>query len=61
MTTANYLTPLEVANELGMHRDSIYAFINKGELRAYKFGEALRISKKDLENFIVSNTANHVG
>ena len=55
MTTANYLSPLEVAAELGMHSDSIYGFINNNELRAIKLGHALRISRKDLDDFIAKN------
>ena len=60
MTTANYLTPREVAEELGMHRDSIYNFIRSGELRAFKLGESLRISRNDLDEFITSNAANNL-
>ncbi len=45
-------TPEEVAKHLKASRRTVYRWIEKGELKAFKAGKLVRITKKDLEDFI---------
>ena len=43
-----YLTPAEVANRLGVTRETVYSLISRGQLDAYKFGRARRITEQQI-------------
>lgn len=45
-------TPEEIAEKLKASRRTVYRWIEKGELRAFKAGKLVRITKEDLEIFI---------
>lgn len=47
-----YLTVSEVAKLLKLNPLTIYAYIQKGELSAIKFGRYYRVSAQDLDLFI---------
>ena len=47
------LTVTQVAQKLNVSKMSIYRWIKNGKLAAYKLGkQAIRISEKDLDEFI---------
>ena len=43
-----YFTPAEVANRLGVTRETVYSLISRGQLDAYKFGRSRRITEQQL-------------
>jgi len=46
------LTPMDVAKRLGVHRESVYRWLRKGELKAYRIGWRWKVSEYDLSLFI---------
>ena len=51
MTTSNYLSADEVADELGLHVRTVRAYIRDGRLRAARVGKQYRITRADLAAF----------
>lgn len=49
--TEKYLTVSEVATELRLDPVTIYRYIQKGLIKAKKFGRIYRISRIDLDHF----------
>jgi len=50
------LTINEVAKRLGVHRNTVYIWIDKGLLKGRRIGSrALRVTEQDLEDFIRHN------
>lgn len=47
-----FFSPKEVAQRLSLDRRSVYRAIDRGELRAHKFGGVLRISSGDLGEWV---------
>jgi putative molybdopterin biosynthesis protein len=47
-----FLTPADVAAVLQVSRATVYALIERGELRARRVGLQLRISGADLDGFL---------
>ncbi len=45
-------TPEEVAEKLKASRRTVYRWIEKGELKAFKAGKLVRIAREDLESFL---------
>jgi excisionase family DNA binding protein len=43
-----YFTPAEVANRLGVTRETVYSLISRGQLDAYKFGRYRRITEQQI-------------
>jgi excisionase family DNA binding protein len=43
------LTAAEAAEELNLHRQTIYEMCRTGELESYRFGRAIRISRQGIE------------
>jgi excisionase family DNA binding protein len=43
-----YFTPAEVANRLGVTRETVYSLISRGQLDAYKFGRSRRITEQQI-------------
>ena len=50
-----FFTVQELADSLNVHPNTIRNWINSGDLKSYKLGNALRISKEDLEKFLEKN------
>jgi excisionase family DNA binding protein len=48
------MTPAEAANFLRVSEEDVIAAINAGDLKAKKLGNAFRISKEALEEFLKS-------
>lgn len=48
----NIYTPEEVAKNLKASRRTVYRWIEKGELKAFKAGKLVRITREDLESFL---------
>ena len=42
----------EVARQLGVHRNSVYIWVNQKELRAIRIGRRWRILPEDLKTFL---------
>ncbi len=42
------LTATDVARQLGVSRRHVYALAERGELQAYRFGDAVRFAPEDL-------------
>jgi excisionase family DNA binding protein len=47
-----YLTPEDIANELGVSVDTVRNWINRKRLVAIKIGRDWRISRRDYERFL---------
>lgn len=45
------LSVKDAAELLGVHANTVYREIEKGELTAYKFGGAIRIDEEDLQRY----------
>ncbi len=45
-------TPEEIADNLKASRRTVYRWIEKGELKAFKAGKMWRITREDLEEFL---------
>jgi len=43
-----YFTPAEVAMRLGVTRETVYSLISRGQLDAYRFGRARRITERQI-------------
>ena len=43
-----YYTPAEVANLLGVTRETVYAQLHSGALQAHRFGRSRRITESQL-------------
>ena len=46
-----YLTAREVARELGITKDGVIKLVQRGKLKAYRFGHMLAIARSDFEEF----------
>jgi excisionase family DNA binding protein len=60
-TRAPLLTIPEVARRLGLHRDTVYRKIQRGEIPAVRIGRdetrQLRVDERELEAFIYGDAA----
>jgi excisionase family DNA binding protein len=60
-TRAPLLTIPEVARRLGLHRDTVYRKIQRGEISAVRIGRdetgPLRVDERELEAFIYGDAA----
>ncbi len=45
-------TPEELAKKLKASRRTVYRWIEKGDLKAFKAGKLVRITREDLEAFL---------
>lgn len=45
-------TPEEIADKLKASRRTVYRWIEKGDLKAFKAGKMWRITREDLEEFL---------
>ena len=52
--TPPWLSVPEVAPRLGVVPKSIYRFIDRGELRAYKMGRVIRLQESDVEEYLAA-------
>ena len=52
MKEKRYLTIKDVAEQLGLHKTTIYRLVKKGELPAFKVGNQWRFDKNILEEWI---------
>ena len=48
-----WLSVPEAATRLGVVPKSIYRFIDRGELKAYKMGRVIRLRESDVEAYLV--------
>jgi excisionase family DNA binding protein len=51
---AAYYDVPELVKMLGVHRKTIYAWVQQGRLKPYKLGRKYLVSGKDLKRFIES-------
>ena len=47
----------QTADLLGVHYNTVYRMVRRGELEAYKVGRIIRISDEDIEEWKRQNTA----
>ena len=47
----------QTADLLGVHYNTVYRMVRRGELEAYKVGRIIRISDEDIEKWKRQNTA----
>ena len=50
------LSPLEVAQQLGVSDQTVYNWIREKRIGALKMGRLLRIRQSELERFVAANT-----
>ena len=55
MKDSNYLTIIEVAQKLGVHKETVRRWLNEGKLKGYQFGKQWRVRPDDLEKFIIKS------
>lgn len=54
----NYLTPAATAEYLGVHINTVYRLIQKGELKATRLGQRLlRISEQEIQKYLEVDNA----
>lgn len=53
--TAEWLGTREAAERIGVTQRTLYRFIDKGQLPAYKFGRVIRVKVADIDAFIEQN------
>jgi excisionase family DNA binding protein len=51
------LTPLEVAQQLGVSDQTIYNWIKEKRLAALKMGRLLRVHQSEVDRFIAANSS----
>lgn len=49
---AVWISTAEAARRLGVTPRTVYTFIDKGELTAFRMGRVIRVRERDLEAFI---------
>lgn len=47
-----WLTLIEVADRLGIHRRTVQRLVEKGDIKAYRFGNVWRVKESDLNEYI---------
>lgn len=58
----NWLTIGQVAEELGLHRNTIYAMVKRGDLEALRYNKrVIRIPRQALENLLTTYKAGEFG
>lgn len=50
----DWLSIDEAADELGVHRKTMYVLVDKGEIPAYRIGRVFRIKNEDLGVYLES-------
>lgn len=58
-TELQVYTISQVQSILGLTQKCVYNYIQRGNLKAAKFGNRWRVSRKDLEDFIERGTKAH--
>lgn len=51
----DWLSTADAADALGITSRTLYRFINKGELAAYRFGRVIRVKREDIDAFIAAS------
>jgi excisionase family DNA binding protein len=57
MSETRWLSVDEIAEHLGVGRETIYTWIEKRELPAHKVGRFWKFQKKDVDNWVKSGKA----
>ena len=52
MNTDIFLTPQQVAEKLQVRVDSVYRWIKRGRLKAFRLGNLYRVKQFDLDRFL---------
>lgn len=50
-----YASPQEIADELEISKQTVINYINSGLLKAHKFGGRFKITKEQLQEFLVAS------
>ena len=58
MTTNEWLTVEEIAQELKLHPDTIREYIRKKQLPAFRFGTNYRVKRVDYDKFVQDRSTN---
>lgn len=53
----SFLSPKQVASRLSLNTKTVYQAINQGDLRAHRFGTALRVAPDDLADWLERSVA----
>jgi len=54
-----FYSPAEVAEYLSVNVQTVRRWIRAGELRAYRIGRFWRVSRKQVEEFLVAHESNN--
>lgn len=62
LADAEYLTPVQISEQLQVKEDTVRKMVKRGELKAVRFGRSIRIPKDEfafyLETHQIGNLAN---
>lgn len=53
----SYCSPSQLAQRLSLDRKTVYRAIERGELRAHRFGRALRLAPNDVQDWLERSVA----
>lgn len=53
----DFLSPAQIAQRLSLDRKTIYRAIDRGDLKAYRFGTAIRVAPSSLEDWLERSRA----
>lgn len=53
----SFLSPKQVASRLSLNPKTVYQAIDRGDLRAHRFGRALRVAPDDLTDWLERSVA----
>ena len=49
---SDFLSPSSLAQRLSLDRKTVYRAIDRGDLRAFRFGRALRLDPQDVQDWL---------
>lgn len=56
MSTDAWVTPRQIAAELGVARNTVHEIIKRGDLPAFKYGQIVRVKRADFDAFLASHS-----
>lgn len=51
-TAAQFFTPAQIAQKLGVAKSALYEWLARGDIAYHRFGRIIRISTADVEDYL---------